>query len=274
MQSRQIIEIHEVREILKHISFDTIVFWDLDNTVLQSKYHLGSDQWFCHLLSLAIQQLGHSNEVINQVIAIYHSVQERILSIPVEHATVKIIFLLHEIGIPQGVVTARGQCLRDATMRQLDEIGIFFRPENMIFCDGKSKADRLDLHIKSGNYRYKHFMMVDDKASHLTGMQELANRIGLRFHGFSYRHLDEKVKAFDMRYANIQLHALKCFLPTETQALITQMNLIQPQEALIDLENFDFYDPDLKRLAQIGEDKMKLAAQSLAEQTSSRAFRM
>ena len=274
MQSRQIIEIHEVREILKHISFDTIVFWDLDNTVLQSKYHLGSDQWFCQLLSLAIQQLGHSNEVINQVIAIYHSVQERILSIPVEHATLKIIFLLHEIGIPQGVVTARGQFLRDATMRQLDEIGIFFRPENMIFCDGNSKAERLRLHIKSSHDRYKHFVMVDDKASHLNGMQELANRIGLRFHGFSYRYLDEKVNAFDMRYANVQFHALKRFLPPETQALITQMNLIQPQEEIQDLENFDFYDPDLNALAQIGEDEMKLAAQSLADQTSSRPFRL
>jgi hypothetical protein len=52
------------------------------------------------------------------------------------------------------------------------------------------------------------------------------------------------------------------------------MNLIQPQEEIQDLENFDFYDPDLNALAQIGEDEMKLAAQSLADQASSRPFRL
>lgn len=274
MQSRQIIEINEVRHILKHISFDTVIFWDLDNTILQSKYDLGSDQWFCTLVSIAITQAGHHRDVIAKVVAIYHAVQERILSMPVEDATSKIIFLLHAIGIPQGVITARGQVLKEATLRQLGEIGISFLPDNMIFCDGKSKAECLEQKIKSYNCKYRHFVMVDDKVSHLTEMQALSERLGSKFHGFSYRHLDAKVAAFDMRYANLQLHALKRFLPCETQDLIHQLQLIQPQEQIKDLENFDFYDPDLQALAKIDLDEMKSAAKSLSEQNKTGSLRM
>ena len=78
MRNQQIIEIHSIREILKHISFDTVVYWDVDNTILQSASELGSDQWFCQLIDLATKQLGNTYAVIKEVIQIYHAVQERI----------------------------------------------------------------------------------------------------------------------------------------------------------------------------------------------------
>jgi hypothetical protein len=256
MRNQQIIEIHSIREILKHVSFDTVVYWDVDNTVLQSASELGSDQWFCQLIALATAQLGNTHAVIEQVIQIYHAVQERILSMPVEHTTAKIIFLMQQIGIPQGIITARGACLRGTTERQLAEIGISIPPKNMIFCDGKSKANCLEAKMSVGQFKHSHFIMVDDKASHLKDMQVLAKRMGSRFHGFSYRHLDQKVRDFDIRYAHIQLQSLMPYLPAEVNRLIAKLDLSYHQVGMNPLSSFVFFDPDLGTDVEISTQEM------------------
>ncbi len=49
MPTNTILDSLSMRTILKHVSFDSVLLFDLDNTVIESQSELGSDQWFVQL---------------------------------------------------------------------------------------------------------------------------------------------------------------------------------------------------------------------------------
>lgn len=233
-------EIHKVKEILNYISFDTLICWDLDNTLLQAKHELGSDQWFTCMMELVGRQLEKHPDAKAWAIEIYTQVQHLTQAHVVEENVVKYIKFFKDIGLPQLIITARGHDLKATSLRQLHENHLFFNEDQIIFCEGQSKAKALG-QILPKLPSVKHFIMVDDKASHVHDIQALARMLATRFNGFSYRHLDARVKQFDMKLASTQLKVLLEELPQQAREYILHLGLLQLAGKPNELSSFSYF---------------------------------
>ena len=229
-------EIYHIRDILNLIHYDTWVIWDLDNTIIQARHELGSEMWFTVLMAETIRRFNHDAVFVRMALELYNYVQHLTHTEPAELNVVKIINRLHEIGIPQMIVTSRSELLKHTTLRQLHENGIHFHPSMILFCDGQNKGHHLEQFLIRTKHVPSHFIMIDDKASHLVHMQELAEKYQITFQGFAYRHLDKKVKAFDMNKANHQLLMLKRHFPEELQKGAELLSVLEKPASLVRLD--------------------------------------
>lgn len=242
-----IIETKSIREILKLTSFDTVVIFDLDNTVMESTTELGSDQQFCQLVEHAFKTLPNKQEAIDAALDIYHQVQHLVRTKPVEPKIVMMIKALQHIGIEVLGLTLRGDLLKDTTACQLGEIDINFANtphkhdvefefgedkhkafyhNHIIYCGGNDKGECLKAFLHQRNALPKHIMMIDDKDKHLQAVQKAADALDIPFHGIRYGHLDEKVQAIDMHKSHQQLYQIKHRLPEQTQANIDKLGML------------------------------------------------
>jgi hypothetical protein len=234
-------EIHQIRQVLNHISFDSLVCWDLDNTLLQAKHELGSDQWFNAMISHVLKKMPSEPLAIQWALSVYTHIQHLTQVQPVEPVVIKMIRLMQEIGIPQYIVTARNNELVDTTLRQLQQVGLQFNKNNIIFCSGRNKAECLELFLDVLPRNPRHVVMVDDKASHVHDIKRLAQMKQMRFNGFSYRHLDHKVTHFDMGLANYQLSLIFDVLPHHIQEKIDHLMIMDDQPVSKIKQPFTFF---------------------------------
>ncbi len=238
-------EIHSIRDILKAISYDTTVIWDLDNTMQEAIHELGSDQWFRAMISLACDQIPDSNEACTLVCAVYHEVQHKTYTQAVEQVVVKINQFLRASGIHQEAITARSDFLKATTFRQLGENGIHFHEDEITFCGGKNKGEMYRLKLLNSRERPKHIIMIDDSLKHVQDMANAAREFGIPFTGFHYRHLDQKVSTLDMDNANYQLALIKHALPEETQTHIARLSLPHSVPPKLDAREFRFFSVNI-----------------------------
>ena len=234
-----IVERASIRDMLKHISFNSEVVLNLDNTVFEPlieagsvESELGSDQWFSKVSLIAFDVIKNKQEAMILVLAVYHTVQHHLRMKPVEPNIVLIIKALQDIGIPVTSVTARGDVLKETTYRQLDEIEINLRGK-IIFCDGKDKGTCYAAELKNRTTLPAHITAVDDKGHHLLSIAKIAESLGIRFTGIRYSHLDEKVKQLALERTHHQLAYLKPKLPMEAQLAIEVLNLVPKISRLI-----------------------------------------
>lgn len=264
--------------LLKHISFDTVVLFDLDNTVMEAQLELGSDQWFVQMCSQVLTKIPEKEKAISWAVALYHEVQKIVRTQVIEDTTVRIINALQRIGVPILAITARDECLHPATRRQLKDIGIQFVPlsidgkkipplvlplspsnnpiyENgIIYCGGKDKGACFRAFLQQTKALVKQVVMVDDKEKYLHQVGEVAESMGIRFNGVRYSHLDQKVAEFDMIKARTQLHDVADRLPEELSQHFEHMELTHGQpDPIRPYANF-FYSAKLERVAPRNAD--------------------
>ncbi|MFI4918422.1 MAG: DUF2608 domain-containing protein [Legionellales bacterium] len=236
-----IVEGNEISTFLLHISYDSVVLFDLDNTVMESQIELGSDQWFTRLSA-------HANEVIpddksqafNHVLTVYNSIQPYLRMKPVEPNVVMMIKALINTGLPVYGLTARGRSLQEVTERQLLKIGIDLR-DQIIFCDGRDKGLCLKQQLEHLSEYPRHIAFVDDKAKCLQSVKEILLALRIPFTGLRYGFLDEKVKQIDFEKAHVQLAQLKEQLQPSVRASIDALKLTPKKEASQALNSAGFF---------------------------------
>lgn len=231
-------EILTIKTALRNISHDTWLVLDLDNTVMEPMLEVGSDQWFTSLRDYAVKISLDSKEAMQLVLSIYAAVQVHIRTKAVESEIVKIIKALQDIGIPVFALTARNIATKQATIRQLNAIGIDFSRRNsikiddpsyekgIIFCNARNKGEVWEQFIKKCPTLPTDVVMLDDNKRHLERMLKAMKMLKINFTGLRYGFLDEKVSAFDMRPATHQLAYLAKYLPKDVQDAIASLQLI------------------------------------------------
>jgi hypothetical protein len=245
MQSRQervfftrstIHSVTSVQELLrlKKISFNSVVYWDLDNTILKPRNELGTVGWYHALQEIAKSKLGAALN-LGLLKAIYHFVQDHIEAVEIEELTIKTIQLLSQIGISQRIITSRHHALKEITEHQLWEVGIYLSlsitKNNIIFCDGQDKGA-----ILMERYRFyspAHIVMIDSQESNLLAVQEAAKNFKSRFTGIHYQHLPESITSEQMLRANTQLLNLLQFMPPVLRAFVEELELDRNEEEVV-----------------------------------------
>ncbi len=224
-------EIPNIQSALNKISYNAWVFFDLDNTVMESTLNLGGDQWFSHLMKYTPQPSQR------YVFTLYYALQSHIKMQASEPKIALIIKALQDIGIPVFALTARDEQILEPTIKQLLHIGVDFSinknevtqdtqyRSGIICCNGQNKGDAITRFLNTCNKKPSDIVMFDDKNPHLVHIQTATKEMNINFFGFRYGFLDAKVAQFDIVTAYKELDQIKNQLPLNVQLVADILKL-------------------------------------------------
>jgi len=240
----RIIETQKISDVLEHVCNQTLVASDVDETLMKLSQTLGGDKWFEHYICTQKAIHGDFHKALSETLEIYVPVQKRSKVKPVEKHTKIVIDELHAKAHTLLALTARGNELREATLEQLDSIGVSFNRgmnknrsvpltlsdtshahHGIVFCAGKNKGACLKEYIAHLNLRPKRIVFVDDKLSHVLAVKTMAEELAMEFVGFHYT-LTHTGPEIDLEIIKTQLDAFnngkgELLSDEEAQAVIT-----------------------------------------------------
>ncbi len=227
-----IVTCDQIKEVEKYVDKDTLVIFDLDNTIMETTNYKGSDQWFSAAVEYFIKQYKLSSlEAVAKVVPHYIKTHSVAQVNPVEKDTVPLIAALQKREICIIGMTARSEgCIFD-TIRQLSSIEVdlsktsigpklindFELPHRatykhgILFCSNNHKGDALIAllareEMYNKEFRYpKKIVCIDDKEKNVKSIEEEAKKLGIAFVGLRYAYLDEKVTTFELTKAMIAM---------------------------------------------------------------------
>lgn len=212
----EIVEINHMDQVYNYLKPNTLVIFDIDNTIMEPVQTLGSDQWFRHRIAYWIDHGIDPEEALEKALSEWMAIQNITKVKLAEPETGSIIKHLQDRGFAVMGLTTRGLGMSTRTNEQLKTIGVhlektapvkqdvFFMNRRGVLMRGgtlftanthKGKAlfkflDRID-------YLPKMILFINDKRSHIVPIEETASKRGIPFVGLRYGFLDEKVKNFD-----------------------------------------------------------------------------
>jgi hypothetical protein len=218
------IETHqEMFDYLKNnklLGEQTLIVFDIDNTLLKSKHLLGSDQWFnWQNTELSL----NSTESIAKDFPELLEIQQQLFSLGemdlVESEIIKYLKEYREEGISMIALTSRGPEMQQLTFRELnkslisfdqDKIGHDLTPEfnipgatqkllyqdGVFMTSGAHKGIMLDFLLSKFSANFKHIIFIDDHAKHTDRVYQSLSEKGLDITTFRYAHEDASVKSF------------------------------------------------------------------------------
>ncbi|MBN9377540.1 MAG: hypothetical protein BGO14_10615 [Chlamydiales bacterium 38-26] len=250
----KITETHEIADILQEIDEKTLVFFDIDDTLINTECMLGNTPWWNYFVNQLIKahySLDKLPEEINQII------QKIIMRVPVrlvDPQAAQMIEKLQQKGIPTFALTARllkASYIENAalyTHAHLKSVGIDFTltplldgekgdfeffSHGIIFTNHEEKGPYLRDFIHHYQLDPLKIVFIDDSLRHMKSVDQVLESIGIPFSGFRYGKMDHFHSHFDPLVANIQL-----------EALINFDKILSDEEAYEISQRDTFPDPD------------------------------
>lgn len=221
--SAEIIEIKSVQEISNYLYPETLLLFDIDNTLIEPVQTLGSDQWFDNQkVYYQDKGLGQST-ALEKALAEMMSVQNVTAIKIVEEGTAELIAKLQKEGYSMMGLTARGLGLSTRTLFQLASLGIdldvtaptrndlffinyhgvLFRG-GILFTAGTNEGMALLKFLHLINYKFGPIVFINDKLQPLQDVQQICEKYDISFTGLRYGYLDEKVKSYNPQIARVE----------------------------------------------------------------------
>ena len=219
----QIHEIKQIDEVFDHIHPETLILFDVDDTLICAPHLLGREQWFHDRVQL-LQEEGFSlKEAQDQAFHEWHAFQHITRMDLVEEHTSRVIERLQEEHVVMAL-TARDPALINPTRRQLAGHGIFLEKdsllqeslhlsmkptwtvysEGVIFTCGGNKGKALFAFLDQIGFEPKEIVFVDDRKRGLSEVEECALERGIPFTGLRYGYLDVRSVPYDRKIAREQ----------------------------------------------------------------------
>ncbi len=213
-----------ISTILDNVTPNTLVLLDIDNTILQPKQTLGSDQWYSNMVKVFKQTMPDA-KAKTRAIAIWQRIQNKIEVVPMESTTIEVIKKLQKDNIRVMALTARSKPVVDRTIELLAELGLDFSINNTEFNNVKLYPKH-DVKIKKGiifigplnnkgkvllrflektSLKPEKIIFVDDKAEHTQSVDAALNSIGMDHLVIRYGAADKRVASFSKKIADKQL---------------------------------------------------------------------
>lgn len=223
-----IVESNTIKDVLNYTKNDqTLVIFDLDNTLVYPKKDVGGDAWFSYQMKQKISTGMSYEDALAVVLPLFFNVQDSLTLYPVETETPNILNFLEKQGIIALGLTARSLPLIARTHVQLKEAGLrltkspifdrelsfnFNKPavlnHGIMFCNNVNKGTVLINVLRTCDFKPTTIVYVDDKLSHLLEVQKECLDNNIHFIGLRYGKLDEFVSRFDPLRAEQQLAEL------------------------------------------------------------------
>ena len=217
-------EIDSMASVNSSIASDTLLIYDIDNTVFEPTGNYGSDQWFYYLNKVYRMDGLSAEDAEEKALMLWNKTQHLITVMPVEKGIPGLIKEQQQSGIKVIAMTARTKEIAAITFDQLKSIDVSFQQSSvlkddiiliemksspllksdLLFQDGvlfvgekNGKGDALLMLLEKLKYPPANVVFVDDRMKHLIGTEKALGTISVPFQGFRYGGADEKVKAFD-----------------------------------------------------------------------------
>ncbi len=212
----QIHEIKTLKELYPHLKKETLIVFDLDNTLLEPAQDLGSDQWFDNKRGFYKKQGLSSQIAFEKTFDEYHQIQSVTDVRLVEKDTLKVFQKAAEKN-QMMALTTRDDSLSYTTIRQLGKLNLVFKNppvpqetyvytdrgllyrEGVFFTAGAHKGKAFLAFLKKTNLKPKAVLFINDKLEPLKELEEACLKNQIDFTGLRYGYLDEKVKNLNQR---------------------------------------------------------------------------
>ena len=218
-------EIKSMTEIDGYVEANTLVVFDIDNTLAESSQTIGSVQWQEYELEKA-KKVGLSpaaalERSLRKFIAVSYVNTMR----PVESLTPKYVEMLQNRGAKVMALTARPAELLARTKWLLKNIGIdlgkahplsgrlsVVKNEEAVYNRGilavgatNDKGQMLQWLIgRPGFAKFSKIVFVDDKEKYVVSIEKAFSESGLQHDSFRYAAADERVRSFNVEIADAQ----------------------------------------------------------------------
>lgn len=211
----QAIDIQQIKEIKQYIiSGNTLIVFDIDNTLLTTKTDLGSDQWFSFLVQEKMNMGITRAQAVAQVLPLYYHVHSIVDLVSTEsdlHAQVADIKELCDYSV---CLTARSLPLASRTIEQLQMNQLTFHDYDqlerelslthpsmykggVLFCGMNEKGEVLMHFLDLIDYHPEVIIFVDDKEKYIANVQAAAEKRNIHFIGLRYTGCDDRVLAYN-----------------------------------------------------------------------------
>ena len=210
------------------ITPNTLVLFDVDNTLAHPIEELGSDEWFCYMVDTKMLQ---GNDVLTSIYYALPAAFYAQFNIPLEateSTTAALITQLADSGVAVMALSTRSLFIAERTLEQLDQINIHFdmpaidadelvlpMPHPCLYKDGvlfggnNDKGQALTCFFDIMNYHPETVIFIDDKMKHLLSLANALEPRNITFYGIRYSGCDERVRNFDPAKAEQQYQELK-----------------------------------------------------------------
>lgn len=243
-------QVQTMEEALAPVDDETLLIFDLDNTIMETTQTLGSDQWFEHYVHGVISDLvkaGKSKEDatkegLQTALAVWKRIQQVTTMQLVEPNTAKLVREKQSKIRVMGL-TARPGDLSSTTRKQLLSLAVDLNLSPVSKDVLIQKADHADYEAKlekgilfSGNNKKgemlvklleriqlspKKIVFVDDKQRNVDSVEKSLNELGGILHtSMRYGAADSKVAAFDAKLAGVQFQFFGKILTDRAAAAI------------------------------------------------------
>lgn len=241
----EIRECSTIKDMACEATPDTLLIFDIDNTLYRTVQMLGSDEWFYSHLSAQQKKTKDKEEALNTCLDLLHAIQAVTQVQPMEPCTASVVKQLQEQGYTVMALTTRGPQIGYTTLRQLDSIGIDMRKSpptttsfyletmaqvqflrGVLFTNGQHKGKALSQFLRQATLKPKRIVFINDKLAHIKEVAQIESE-GIEFLGLRYSGSDEHVKKFNPDVAEMQLNFFLNLL-SDASAQILQMQKVKP----------------------------------------------
>ena len=119
-------ELPSLSELEQYANNETLVVFDLDNTIIRPKQMLGSDEWFWFYFNKKIAEYGDRQRALEEVLPLWRAIQIISAMQYVEPCTQQVVGDLQKKGIPVIVLTTRDHAFADVSIQQLCSLQLDF----------------------------------------------------------------------------------------------------------------------------------------------------
>lgn len=290
----QIIQYPSMSIVREHVkSQDTLVIFDLDNTVFTMHPGHVNDLWFTAMVQHA-RSLGYDELGAVQAVLPYYLDRQKVAPVSaVEEQTPAIIEELQQRGVPVIALTTRSVILGDSTINQLKSIGVNFNKtavspfnisfslqcpaafkQGVMFCGNNAKGASLKALFQATGYKPKKIVFIDDKEKYLHDVAAVANELGVACVGIRYSKLDDEVARYVLDDASkllVKPNANKTIVEHDSVDAVLQY-ATKNSVVLFDLDETLWEQTDafgdgiwLQKLIRYGIDDLKMTNQEVTD---------
>jgi len=223
----EVISIDSLNQVNLPATTNTLIFFDIDDTLIDSPTMLGSKMWRKHILeALPHNALNNWHDRLSLYLAEHYPITT------VEASTSLFIKELQQEGYAVYGLTARERNkwydtprsgIDQLTVTQLDAVDINFHQtlifpssiavhqnseyfQGVLFANTDLKGDFLKQVFAKATALPENVVFIDDKLSQVESVSETLEALGIKADCYWYRAIEEKSSCFNPLLADIQLY--------------------------------------------------------------------
>ena len=240
----EIYEITSFSQLRDHVTAQSLVLLDIDDTLLIPVQMLGCEEWFQLRRNKHLEKGLCPQDALESALAEWEAVRHCTRMELCEPDIADIVRELQTRPCKVMALTTQGLALATRTFQQLLDNGIDLRPSapnrddayavnaghgvlyrnGIFFTSGSPKGPALFSLLQQWGWAPDKIVFINDKASHLADVETTAIEKGIPFVGLRYAFSDKRKRAFDPELAELQFarSTFQCLLSDDEARSLAQ----------------------------------------------------